>query len=52
MYKELQEYILHNGPYVVLYQDLIQQAVKVWVKNFVPDPLSNYDLYKVYKSTD
>lgn len=52
IYKELQEYVLHNGPYAVLYQVLIQQAVKVWVKGFVPDPLNNYDLYKVYKSID
>ncbi len=38
MYQELARYILDKGPYAVLYQQYNQIAVKVWVKNFIPDP--------------
>ncbi len=50
MYKELQEYILYHGPYAVLYQEVAQEAVRSWVKNYLPDPsFFLQDLSKVYK---
>ena len=50
MYKELAGYILDKGPYAVLYQQLNQVAVKVWVRNFIPDPsFFLQDFSKVYK---
>ena len=50
MYQELAGYILDKGPYAVLYQQLNQVAVKVWVRNFIPDPsFFLQDFSKVYK---
>jgi len=51
LYKQLTEYILQHGPYVVLYQVVQYVAMRTWVENFVPDPsFGTYlHLYKVYK---
>jgi ABC-type transport system substrate-binding protein len=51
LYKQLTEYILQHGPYVVLYQIVQHVAMRTWVENFVPDPsFGTYlHLYKVYK---
>jgi len=51
LYKQLTEYILQLGPYVVLYQVVQHVAMRTWVENFVPDPsFGTYlHLYKVYK---
>lgn len=50
LYKELTEYVLHKGPYVILYQVVVQIALRTWVENFVPDPtFFLLDLSRVYK---
>lgn len=51
LYKQLTEYILQHGPYVILYQVVQHVAMRTWVENFVPDPsFGTYlHLYKVYK---
>ncbi len=50
MYKELAGYILHKGPYAVLYQQYNQVAHGEWVKGFIPDPsFFLVDFSKVYK---
>ncbi len=38
MYSELAGYVLDHGPFVILYQQYNQIAVKTWVKGFIPDP--------------
>lgn len=51
LYKQLTDYILQHGPYVVLYQVIQFVAMRTWVEGFVPDPsFGTYlHLYKVYK---
>ena len=50
MYHELTEYVLHKGPYVILYQVVRQVALRTWVENFYPDPsFFLLDLSRVYK---
>ena len=50
MYLNLTDYILDHGPYVMLYQTVAQQAVRDYVKNWLPDPTFYYlDLSKVSK---
>ncbi len=51
LYKQLTDYILQHGPYVVLYQIVQYVAMRTWVENFVPDPTfgTYLHLYKVYK---
>ncbi len=50
MYLNLTDYILDHGPYVMLYQTVAQQAVRDYVKNWLPDPTFYYlDLSKVRK---
>ena len=50
MYLELTDYILDHGPYAMLYQTVAQQAVRDYVKNWLPDPTFYYlDLSKVRK---
>jgi peptide/nickel transport system substrate-binding protein len=52
LYRELTEYVLHNGPYAILYQDMATVAVRTWVENFVLDPMELLpDLYKAYKES-
>jgi peptide/nickel transport system substrate-binding protein len=38
MYEELTTYVLHNGPYAILYQGVYQYGVRTWVEGFYPDP--------------
>lgn len=50
IYLNLTEYILDHGPYVMLYQTVAQQAVRDYVKGWLPDPTFYYlDLSKVSK---
>ncbi|MEM1610910.1 MAG: ABC transporter substrate-binding protein [Sulfolobales archaeon] len=51
LYKQLTDYILQHGPYVILYQVVQYVAMRTWVENFIPDPsFGTYlHLYKVYK---
>lgn len=51
LYKQLTEYILQHGPYVILYQVVQYVAMRTWVENFIPDPTfgTYLHLYKVYK---
>jgi peptide/nickel transport system substrate-binding protein len=50
MYRNLSEYILENGPFVILYQQVHPYVLRDWVKGFVPDPTFFYlDFSKIYK---
>lgn len=51
LYKQLTEYILVHGPYVVLYQVIQHVAMRTWVEGLIPDPsFGTYtDLFRVYK---
>ena len=40
LYLEITNYILENGPYAVLYQPLVQRAVRTWVEGFIVSPSS------------
>jgi len=50
MYDELTNYVLHNGPYAILYQGVYQYGVRTWVEGFYPDPtFFLMDFSAVYK---
>ncbi len=50
LYLEITNYILENGPYAVLYQPLVQRAVRTWVEGFIVSPSSyTQSFYEVYK---
>ena len=42
MYLNLTDYILDHGPYAMLYQTVAQQAIRDYVKNWLPDPTFYY----------
>lgn len=48
-YKQITEIILNEGPFVILYQLLIQRAVRTWVKGFIVSPLTLEDFSVVTK---
>jgi len=48
-YKQITEIILNEGPFVILYQLLIQRAVRTWVKGFTVSPLTLEDLSVITK---
>ncbi|MEM2810710.1 MAG: ABC transporter substrate-binding protein [Candidatus Korarchaeum sp.] len=50
MYLTLTDYILDHGPYAMLYQEVAQQVIRDYVKNWLPDPtFFVLDLSKVSK---
>jgi peptide/nickel transport system substrate-binding protein len=49
-YKEITDYILEYGPYVVLYHPLVRYAMRTWVEGFIISPSSyTQEFYTVYK---
>lgn len=48
-YKDLTDYVLHNGPYVILYQVKEQFGVRSSVKNFVWSPIGWTDFWLISK---
>ncbi|MFP3951561.1 MAG: ABC transporter substrate-binding protein [Candidatus Bathyarchaeia archaeon] len=50
LYTEITDYILEDGPFAVLYQPLVQRAIRTWVEGFIVSPSSyTQDFYGVYK---
>jgi peptide/nickel transport system substrate-binding protein len=48
-YKEITEYVLHNGPYVVLYQPAALFGVRSTVQGFEWNPMGFTDFWKIVK---
>jgi peptide/nickel transport system substrate-binding protein len=48
-YKDLTDYVLHNGPYVILYQVKEQFGLRSSVKNFVWSPIGWTDFWLISK---
>ncbi len=52
LYKELTEYVVDKGPYVILYQGLRQLAMGRWISGLSPDSTVFFlDLSQVYKES-
>src|SRR5262249_4477902 len=49
-YKEITEYVLHNGPYVILYQPSALFGVSTSVKGFSWNPMGYTDLWSISKT--
>lgn len=48
-YKDVTDYVLHNGPYVILYQPREQFGLRTTVKNFVWSPIGWTDFWLIGK---
>lgn len=48
-YKEITDYVLHNGPYVVLYQPAALFGVRSTVQGFEWNPMGFTDFWKILK---
>jgi peptide/nickel transport system substrate-binding protein len=48
-YKEITEYVLHNGPYVILYQPAALFGVRSTVQGFEWNPMGFTDFWKIVK---
>ena len=48
-YKEITEYVLHNGPYVILYQTSALFGVRNTVQGFAWNPMGFTDFWKITK---
>ena len=49
-YKDITEYVLHNGPYAVLYQPTQLFGIRSNIKGFAWNPMGYADLWSVSKS--
>ena len=49
LYKELTDYVLHNGPYIVLYQPSQLFALRSNVKGFAWNPMGYADFWSISK---
>ena len=50
-YKDVTEYVLHNGPYIILYQPSALFGIRANVKGFAWSPIGYADLWSVSKSS-
>jgi peptide/nickel transport system substrate-binding protein len=50
-YKEITEYVLHNGPYVILYQSSALFGIRSNVQGFAWSPIGYADLWSVSKTS-
>ncbi len=51
VYHKMEEIVLNDSPWILLYYSVIRNITQPWIKDFQPSPLQTFDLTRVQKTT-